>query len=88
MPTTKKPLELQPGDLIDLTPLMEAADEEFDYGFRAAASDSYATVEEVEAAEPWKSDPSQRLVVVYNDICNIAVPEKHLVQVHGHAPLD
>lgn len=88
MPTTKKPLELAPGDQIDMLPLMDAADEQFKYGDRAAAEDHYATVQEVATAEPWAKDPSQKLVVIYNDICNIAVPENHPVEVHGHTPLD
>jgi hypothetical protein len=71
----KKPLDLVPGEVIDLIPLMDAADVEFDYGDRAAAEDHYATVEAVERAEPWKKDPSQRLVVVHNDICSMAIPE-------------
>lgn len=81
---TKKPLELCEGDEIDMIPLMDAADEEFDYGDRAAAEDHYATVEAVELAEPWLKDPGQRLVVVYNDICNIAIPENVDVPLREH----
>ncbi|BBY53953.1 hypothetical protein H7J07_04790 [Mycobacterium koreense] len=76
-----KPLELQEGDAIDLLALMDAAETAFDYGSRAAAEERYAIVESVEAVEPWATDPSQRLVLIGTDICDIAVPENHPVTV-------
>jgi hypothetical protein len=73
------PINLREGDLIDLIPLFDATDEPVDEGDRLFAECELATVEEVEYAEPWRKDPSQRLVTIYNDQCNIAVPERHLV---------
>jgi len=74
------PADLREGDMIDLVPLLdEAGAVDTDETVRFAAECEYAVVEGVEYAEPWSADPSQRLVVIFNNICNIAVPEKHQV---------
>ncbi|MFA5709334.1 hypothetical protein [Mycolicibacterium sp.] len=74
-----KPLDLREGELIDLSPLFEHADVPVSESDRMVAECELATVESIELAERWRKDPSQRLVIIYNDQCNIAVPENHLV---------
>ena len=73
------PLDLREGDLIDLTPLFDAADVSASEGDRMFAECELARVESVEPVESWTKDPIQRLILIHNDQCNIAVPENQPV---------
>lgn len=85
-PRQVPPLELRVGDLIDLEPLMERADLGLDEADQILADSEYAIVQGVEnvGGERWNTDRTQRLITVYTDQSNIAVPEKLAVEVHGH----